>query len=120
MDENGTEIVLTLPEEVVHSTAAQNYPFQRTKIVDFSSDFQAQPTEAQLRAAAQSYIQNNDVGNPKVSLDFSFIALHQTQEYADLTKIEHINLCDIPVLFTGDRDFFVVRQAAYVSICWKV
>ena len=94
-DDNNSEVLVTLPEEVIHSTAAANYPFQRTKVVDFSSDFQSQPTVAQLRSKAQSYVNNNDIGSPKVSLDVSFVALHQTQEYQDLTKIEHINLCDV-------------------------
>lgn len=75
---------MTLPEKVVHSASAANYPYQRTKVVDFSSDFQSPPTVSQLRTKAQSYIENNDVGNPKVSLDVSFVALNQTQEYADL------------------------------------
>ena len=45
-------------------------------------------------------IENNDIGTPTVSLDVSFIALHQTQEYADMTRIYHINLCDtVTVLF---------------------
>ena len=94
-DENNSVVLVTLPEEVVHSVSAANYPFQRTKIVDFSSEFQTQPTVAQLRAKAQSYIESNEVGSPKVSLDVSFVALHQTQEYENLTKIDHINLCDI-------------------------
>ena len=85
---------------VVHSTAAANYPYQRTKVVDFSSEFQSEPTAAQLRSKAESYIRNNDVGSPKVSLDVSFVALNQTQEYADLTRIEHVNLCDtVTVVF---------------------
>ena len=42
--ENGSEVVVTLPEKVLHSTYASNYPYQRTKIVDMSSSFQTQPT----------------------------------------------------------------------------
>ena len=37
------------------------------------TSFQSEPTVAQLRSAAESYIRNNDVGSPKVSLDFSFV-----------------------------------------------
>ena len=67
---DGTDTIITLPEKVVvHSTFGANFPYQRTKIVDMSSSFQAQPTVAELRAKAQNYIESNDVGTPKVSLD---------------------------------------------------
>lgn len=99
-DENGADVVVYLPEKVLHSTSATNYPYQRTKVVDFSSDFQTAPTAEELRAKGEKYIENNDISTPTVSLDVSFIALHQTQEYADMTRIYHINLCDtVTVLF---------------------
>ena len=93
-EESQTEVLVTLPEMVVHSDKAANYPYQRTKVVDLSSDFQTKPTVAQLRIRAENYIESNDIGKPKVSLSVSFVALHQTQEYEDMTVIEHINLCD--------------------------
>ena len=115
---DGTEILVTLPEKVLHSNFAANYPYQRTKIVDMSSYFQTQPTVAELRAKGESYILNNDVGSPKVSLDTSFVALHQTQEYSDLTRIEHINLCDtVTVLFPALN---VSTKAKVVKTVWNV
>ena len=99
-NEDGPEILVYLPEKVLHSTSAENFPYQRTKIVDFSSDFQEMPTADQLRLRGEKYIESNDIGTPTVSLDVSFVALHQTQEYADLTRIYHINLCDtVTVIF---------------------
>ena len=99
-EDRDTEVVVTLPERVLHSDTAANYPYQRTKIVDLSSAFQEKPTVEQLRTRAQRYIDENDVGKPKVSLSVSFVALHQTQEYSDLTMIDHINLCDtVTVVF---------------------
>ena len=100
LNEDGTEQIVYLPEKVLHSTSASNYPYQRTKVVDFSSEFQESPTAVELREKGEKYIKDNDIGTPTVSLDVSFIALHQTQEYADMTKIYHINLCDtVTVLF---------------------
>ena len=100
LNEDGTEQIVYLPEKVLHSTSASNYPYQRTKVVDFSSEFQEAPTADELRARGEKYIKDNDVGTPTVSLDVSFIALHETQEYADMTRIYHINLCDtVTVLF---------------------
>ena len=117
-DDSGNDVVVTLPEKVLHSNFASRYPYQRTKVVDLSSNFQSVPTVAQLRTAGQSYIESNDVGSPKVSLDASFIALHQTQEYADLTKIEHINLCDtVTVVFPALN---VSTKAKVVKTVWNV
>ena len=116
--EDGTETVVYLPERVLHSTFADNYPYQRTKVVDMSSSFQTKPTVEQLREAGEKYIENNDVGTPKVSLDTSFVALHQTQEYSDLTRIEHINLCDtVTVLFPVLN---VSTRAKVVKTVWNV
>lgn len=100
LNEDGTEQIVYLPEKVLHSTSASNYPYQRTKVVDFSSEFQEAPSAVELREKGEKYIKDNDIGTPTVSLDVSFIALHQTQEYADMTRIYHINLCDtVTVLF---------------------
>ena len=100
LNEDGTEQIVYLPEKVLHSTSASNYPYQRTKVVDFSSEFQESPTAVELREKGEKYIKANDIGTPTVSLDVSFIALHETQEYADMTRIYHINLCDtVTVLF---------------------
>ena len=117
-DDNSNEIIVTLPEKVIHSTAAANYPYQRTKIVDFSSEFQSQPTVEQLRTRAQSYIRNNDVGSPKISLDVSFVALNQTQEYEGLTKVDHINLCDIVTVVFPLLN--VSTKARVVKTVWDV
>ena len=117
-DANGAETTVVLPEKVLHSSFAANYPYQRTKIVDMSGSFQSQPTVAELRAKGQAYIENNDVGKPTVSLDTSFVALHQTQEYADLTRIEHINLCDtVTVQFPALN---VSTKAKVVKTVWNV
>lgn len=86
-----TSIVM-LPEKVVYSTNANLYPYHRTEVVDFSSYFQEKPTEAQLRAKAESYI--NGQGIPKVSIKVSFVALWQTEEYKNIANLERVKLCD--------------------------
>lgn len=113
-----TEVVVTLSEKVVHSSAGSSYPYQRTKVVDMSSNFLSQPTAAQLRSAAESYIETNAIGSPVVSLDVSFVALHQTQEYAELTHIEHINLCDTVKVIFPMLD--VNTKAKVVKTVWNV
>ena len=80
------DVLVTLPEEVLWSSNASNFPYARTVPMDFSSDFEDQPTEAQLRQKAQAYIDNNNIGVPKVSITLSFIPLWQSEEYKDLAS----------------------------------
>lgn len=94
------DTVVTLPESVVESEAADKYPYKRTKVVDFSTEWTEKPTEEELRTVAQKYIEDNDVGVPAVSLDLSFVNLADTVEYADRKGLERIHLCDtVTVLF---------------------
>lgn len=91
---NDGETVVTLPEVLIESEYADRYTFKRNIVYDFSSDFQAQPTEEELREKAESYVSSNLIGVPEVSIDVDFVALSDTEEYKDLEK-ERINLCDI-------------------------
>ena len=96
--ESGT--LVTLPEKVIHSTNAGNFPYSRTVVVDASSEFQDKPTVAQLRTFANNYITQTGVGVPKVSIDISFAPLWQTEEYRDIANLERVNLCDtVTVVF---------------------
>lgn len=90
-DSNGNNLV-TLSEKTV--SANGEYDFVRIKAVDMSQDFGSQPTEAQLRQAANSYISVNKIGIPVVSISVSFTQLDQTQEYSNLSYIERISLFD--------------------------
>ena len=94
------DTIVTLPEEVIHSDNAGNFPYMRTLPVDFSQNFDEEPTVEELRNAAENYISNNNIGIPEVNLTVSFVALWQTTEYAELAAIERINLCDtVTVIF---------------------
>lgn len=80
-------------ETPIESEYASKYPFKRTVVKDFSSNFEEEPTVEQLRAYTESYIKNNCVGVPQVSLNVSFVALEDTEEYKSLSR-ERINLGD--------------------------
>ena len=92
--------VYTLPEKVLHSSNAGSYSSYLTIPVDFSSDFEEKPTESQLRAHGQVYINKYGIGIPKVSIDVSFVNLPDTEEYKGLLNLQQLELCDtIPVEF---------------------
>ena len=86
--------LVTLPEKVIESSHASAYPFKRTVPYDFSSEFREEPTQAQLRAKAQAYMNAAGVGIPKVSIKVSFISLVDTEEFKDIAALQNVNLCD--------------------------
>ena len=94
-DSNGDKVVSI--ETPIESEYASKYPFKRTVVKDFSSNFEEEPTVEQLRAYTESYIKNNCVGVPQVSLDVSFVALEDTEEYKSLSR-ERINLGDTVIV----------------------
>lgn len=89
----GDEMV-TLPEKVINSQYADSYPYKRTVPYDFSQTYEEKPTEAQLRAKAQAYMNASGVGVPKVSIKLSFISLADTEEFKEVAALQNVNLCD--------------------------
>lgn len=85
--------LVTLPEKVVNSSHASDFPFKRTVPVDFSDDFEEQPTENELRTKAQAYV--TGIGVPVVSIKLSFVNLADTEEYKDIAPLQSVNLCDV-------------------------
>lgn len=84
--------VVTLSEGVVN--APGSFDYVKILPVDFSSDFEEQPSQQQLRTAATNYITLNNIGTPEVSLEVSFIQLGQSEDYKDIAPLEEVNLCD--------------------------
>lgn len=74
--------------------APGTYDFTRVVPVDFSGDFEEQPTPEQLQARAEQYVADNKIGIPKTSITASFVQLEQFSEYEDLALLEKCDLCD--------------------------
>lgn len=92
-DTEGTQVI-TLPEKVVESEYADNYPYKRTITVDMSQEFETTPTAAELRAKAEDYLDKEGIGIPTVSIKVSFINLADTEEYKDIAPLQNVSLCD--------------------------
>lgn len=88
------DAMVVLPEKYILASTSGDFPFLRIKTVDMSSDFEGTPTVAQLRNATQQYITANNIGHPSVSIDASFVALWQTEEYASIAPLEQVQLGD--------------------------
>lgn len=79
---------------VINSEYVNNYPYNRTKVVDFSSSFNEKPTLEELTAKATAYMNANNFGIPNISIKVSFVALWQTEEYKNIAPLERVYLCD--------------------------
>lgn len=102
----------------VQSSAAGNFPFHKTEIVDFSQNFDVKPTTAQLTTIAQQYINDNNIGHPVVSLDVNFVDLANTEEYKDIAPLETVSLCDtVTVIF---EKLGIEEKAKVVRTEWDV
>lgn len=103
--------LVELPEKVLSSENAQNFPYPRTVPMDFSQEFEGQPSVEELRIKAEKYIFDNDIGVPVTSISVSFEALWQTEEYKDIAPLEHVKLCDT---ITVDYETLGVKAKAKI------
>ena len=112
------ETMVTLTEKVVHASTAANFPFQRTIVKDFSDVWENAPSEATLRAYANSYISRNGIGIPAVNLSLDFVNLADSEEYRDLLTSGNIDLCDIVTVRFSKLGVDV--QSKVIDITWDV
>ena len=90
---------LELPERKIY--AKGNFGYSRILTVDFSSEWTEKPTIEQLRKKTESYIADNDIGVPQVSLNLEFVRLEQTEEYRGTAILEQVFIGDtVAVEFT--------------------
>lgn len=115
----GTDgITVMLPEKVLSAENAANFPYPRTVPLDLSGEFEEKPTVEELRAKAQAYISKRGIGVPAVSLDVSFVALWQTEDYKDIAPLERVRLCDtVTVMF---EKLGVSAKAKVISTVYNV
>lgn len=74
--------------------APGTYSFERVITVDFSGDFEEQPSVEQLQQRTQQYISDNSVGVPDVSITVSWVQLEQYSGYEGLSLLERVTLGD--------------------------
>lgn len=74
--------------------AEGDFGYTRLMPLDLSTNFEQQPTQAQLQAAAASYIKRNRIGVPAVSWDVKLALLAQSSGYEDVAFLEQIYLGD--------------------------
>ena len=117
-DESGADDLVTLPEgAIVYGDAARRtaYLTDEGNIVireengepievtyravvavplDMTQSFESKPTVAQLRAAAQAYLESSDGWIAKQNITGDFVQMWQTEEYKEYAPLQRARLCD--------------------------
>lgn len=108
------DVTVELPEKIVE--APGTYDFVRILPLNLTSVFEGQPTEDQLRTAAQYYIADNNVGVPRVSLSLSYAQLDG--EKVDLCDTLNVTFAEMGVNTTAKviKTTFDVLQDRYSSV----
>ena len=117
-DEAEQAVLVTLPEKVIYSEYASDYVYRMVVPVDFSSAFETQPTEDQLRSRAERYVRDNAADGIPASIDVSFVALWQTEEYKDWAPLQKLKLCDTVTVY--HKGLGIENKAKIVSVTYDV
>ena len=98
--ETQVETLITLPEWAIYADGT-TYDGRDTVLpLDLSSDFEAAPTVAELRARAVAKLNEADTLKAITNIQVSFVQLWQTNEYADVAPLQRVGLCDtVNVIF---------------------
>ena len=113
-DEETDELII-LPEVVVDSEHVANYPTRKIFKLDLSQE--EIETVDELRDAATTYIEQNNIGVPKVSIKLKHQDLSQIMGYEDAPQ-EEIGLCDVvPIYF---EKLGIQTEAKVVAAKWNV
>ena len=105
------KLVITNPP-TLEIDEADNFPYKRIRVVDFSDKFESEPTPAELKAYAQTWMEQNCIGEPVISIKVSFVALWNTEEYKNIAPLERVQLCDTVVV---EFEKLGIRVAAKVT-----
>lgn len=79
---------------VINSTYAETFPMPMVIPMDCTEDFEDEPTQAQLEAWGEDYVEKNAKANVPESFDIDFVALWQTEEYRQRTFAERLAIGD--------------------------
>ena len=114
------ERIVTLSNQLVmDSENAKYFAHRRVLPVDFSREFERdeQMTPARLRQLAEAYIEEHEIGVPRVSISLEFVDLTKSLNQSGLTY-EQVNLCDmIPVRF---EKLGIDTVAKVTRVIWDV
>ena len=107
--------VVTLTEKVIYPSNSASASYSMLVPVDFSSEFDDEPTQAQLRAAATAYANANAQTDIPTTITISFVQLWQTEEYANVAVLQRLKLCDTVSVYHENIDINVTAKIVAVE-----
>ena len=90
-DTDGTETTVYAPSPVVSDIQTT---LDICEPLDLSDEFDTKPTQAQLIAAAEAWLDEHASIAPAENIRVSFVQLWQTNEYKDFAPLQRVGLCD--------------------------
>lgn len=86
------DTVVTLDDKIV-SLSDSAFAYTRAVPLDLSSSFDAEPTQDELKSAAEEYLKTAQT-TPKVNITVDFVMLGDTLDYPEFKGLETVSLCD--------------------------
>ena len=118
LNDEEEETLVTLPEKVIYADNKDDYVYRMVTPVDMSSYFMERPTEEQLRSRAESYVRANAETGIPATIEISFVALWQTEEYKNIAPLQKLRLCDTVMVY--HRGLGIENSAKIVSVTYDV
>ena len=76
-----------------------DFTISQTTTMDLSQEFDEMPTAEQLEDRALQIMESNEPWAPKENIKVDFVALWQTEEYANIAPLERVRLCDTVTVY---------------------
>ena len=114
-DDGTTTTVYSSPKVI---TIDNEYAHERIVTLDVSSDFQEQPSSAQITSYAQSWLNSTSQTDPNAALEINFVPLWQTEEYKQFEPLERVKLCDI--VYVSYKQIGVTVKKKVTKTVWNV
>ena len=92
------------------------YYAQQVTTMDLSSEFSDQPTVQELEDRARTILNGNRPWIPKDNIKIDFVALWQTEEYANIAPLERVQLCDTVSVYYPELG--VDAKAKVIKVVW--
>ena len=113
-DENGNYITDD-NGEIIYFQYENIQPFP----MDLSNYFDEQPSEADLRQMAKTYLSNNKPWLPTENTTIDFVELWQTPEYENVAALQQLHLCDTVSVFYPELGV-VSEKAKIIKVVYNV
>ncbi len=114
-DSGATAIVRSSPRVI---TISNSYAHERVAALDVSSQFQGQPTEAQVTTYARNWLNSTSQTDPTAGLEINFVPLWQTEEYRQYAPLERVGLCD--TVYVSYKQLGVTAKKNVTKTVWNV